>query len=197
MLGDSLGVGVAVVGHVKGLAKNSVHIRGPKAIEQIAQTPPGSTAFLVLGTNDANGSIARLDKSIDDIVRAAERRNITLVWLGPPCVRKSWDTRARDLDAILHQKLASTAVHYVSMRDEQMCSGAFHEPDGVHLKMKGYVHMWEKARTAAGTAVAAAAPAPEATGALGIRAAPAKKADRVPLPLPRRPRPAVSSSSAF
>ncbi len=32
------------------------------------------------------------------------------------------------------------------MRDDAMCSGAFHEPDGVHLKMKGYVHMWEKAQ---------------------------------------------------
>jgi hypothetical protein len=36
------------------------------------------------------------------------------------------------------------------MRDERLCSGSLHEPDGVHLKMKGYAYMWEKARSAAG-----------------------------------------------
>jgi hypothetical protein len=196
VLGDSLGEGVAQVAqkkdHAKGLAKISVHIRGPKALAQIAQTPPGSTAFLVLGTNDAEGSIARLDRSIDDIVRAAEQKNLTLVWLGPPCVRKSWDNRARELDVMLRDRLASTRVRYVSMRDEQMCSGALHEPDGVHLKMKGYAHMWEKANIAAGFAVASAAPA-DITGTVGPRAMPAKKAERIPLPVPRRPVPRVAS----
>ena len=196
VLGDSLGEGVAEAAQkydrVKGLAKISVHIRGRKALEQIAQTPPGSTAFLVLGTNDANGSIARLDKSIDDIVSAAEKKNITLVWMGPPCVRKSWDTRARELDVILREKLASTSVRYVSMRDDEMCSGAFHEPDGVHLKMKGYVHMWQKASVAAGFAVASAGPS-ETTGTVGPRSALTKQAGRVPLPQPRRPVPGVAN----
>jgi hypothetical protein len=196
VLGDSLGEGVAEVAqkrdHAKGLAKISIHIRGPKALEQIAQTSPGSTAFIVLGTNDAEGSIARLDKSIDDIVRAAEKKNLTLVWLGPPCVRKSWDTRARELDVILRDKLASTPVRYVSMRDEQLCSGALHEPDGVHLKMKGYVHMWEKARSAVGIAVASADPS-DATGTVAPRTTPTKKAERIPLPVPRRPIPGIAN----
>jgi len=196
VLGDSLGEGVAEAAQkydrVKGLAKISVHIRGPKALGQIAQTPPGSTAFLVLGTNDAEGSIARLDKSIDDIVRAAETKHITLIWLGPPCVRKSWDTRARELDVMLRNKLASTPVRYVSMRDEQLCSGAFHEPDGVHLKTKGYVHMWQKASMAAGFALASAGPS-DITGTVGPRSAPTKKAERVPLPPPRRPTSAMAS----
>jgi hypothetical protein len=186
VLGDSLGVGVAEVAHVKGLARNSIHIRGPKALQQIAQIPAGSTVFLVLGTNDANGSIARLDKSIDDIVRAAEAKNITLVWMGPPCVRKSWDTRARELDLILREKLADTSVRYVSMRDDQMCSGALHEPDGVHLKMKGYVHMWQKARIGSGIEVASADPTLDVTATVASHAA-AKKPECIPLPLPRRP----------
>jgi hypothetical protein len=135
VLGDSLGEGVAQASGLKGLARISVHIRGPRALEQISQTPAGSTAFLVLGTNDAEGAIANLDKHIDNIVQAAVRKSIKLVWIGPPCVRKSWDSRAREL---------------VSMRDEHMCSGSLHEPDGVHLKMKGYAYMWEKARDAAG-----------------------------------------------
>jgi lysophospholipase L1-like esterase len=176
VLGDSLGEVVAEVSHLKGLAHVSVHIRGPRTLEQLAQTPPDATVFLVLGTNDANGTIARLDKSIDDIVQAAERKNITLIWLGPPCVRQSWDTRARDLDLMLKARFAGTAVRYVSMRDPELCSGSLQEPDGVHLKTKGYVHMWEKAAAAAGYALAAApvAPAKVATA-------------RIPLPIPRRP----------
>jgi lysophospholipase L1-like esterase len=177
VLGDSLGEGVAEVSHLKGLAHISVHIRVPRALEQLAQTPPNATVFLVLGTNDANGTIARLDKSIDDIVQAVEAKNITLIWLGPPCVRQSWDTRARDLDLMLKTRFAGTAVRYVSMRDPELCSGDLQEPDGVHLKAKGYVHMWEKAAAAAGFALASAAPA-----------APAKiAAARIPLPIPRRP----------
>jgi lysophospholipase L1-like esterase len=188
VLGDSLGEGVAEVAKpkgAKGLAKISVHIRGPKALQQIAQTPAGSTAFLVLGTNDAEGSIARLDKSISDIVSAAEKKNITLVWMGPPCVRKAWDSRARQLDTMLHDKLATTSVRYVSMRDAELCSGAMHEPDGVHLKMKGYAHMWERARSAAGFALASADVAPDTTGSTAPHAAAPKKAARVPPPLPR------------
>jgi lysophospholipase L1-like esterase len=176
VLGDSLGEGVAEVSHVKGLAHISVHIRGPKALEQLARTPAGATVFMVLGTNDAEGTIARLDKSIDDIVAAAARKSITLIWLGPPCVRQSWDTRSRDLDVMLNARFAGTAVRYVSMRDPELCSGALQEPDGVHLKIKGYVHMWEKAAAAAGYALASAPPA-----------APVKVAARIPLPIPRRP----------
>jgi hypothetical protein len=189
VLGDSLGEGVAQFaqgkGLAKGLAKISIHIRGPKALQQIAQTPSGSTAILVLGTNDAEGSIARLDKSINDIVDAAAKKNLTLVWLGPPCVRKSWDGRARDLDAMLRNKLAATSVRYISMRDAELCSGALHEPDGVHLKMKGYAHMWEKARGALGFAVASADVTTDVTGSVPHAAA-SKKAVPVPLPL-RRP----------
>ena len=169
-------------------------------MEQIAQTPPGSTVFLVLGTNDANGSIARLDKSIDDIVQAMEKKNINLIWLGPPCVRQSWDTRARDLDILLRNRFENTSVRYVSMRDEEMCSGVFHERDGVHLKMKGYAHMWERARNATGYAVASADPSadsiPTGSTSTSSRTAlktashtPTKKLAGIPLPVPRKPFP--------
>jgi hypothetical protein len=219
VLGDSLGLGVSRAGHLKNLSKISIHIRGRKMLEQIAQTPPGSTVFLVLGTNDAEGSIARLDKHIDDIVQSMEKKNITLIWLGPPCVRKPWDTRARELDAMLQSRFENTAVRYVSMRDDVMCSGAFHERDGVHLKMKGYAYMWEKARSASGFAVATADSEPEPevtrTGSTGARTSlktasvgtslatasvgtalktasvsTSKKAQRIiPLPVPRKPFP--------
>ena len=191
VLGDSLGLGVATVARLKNLSRISVHIRGPKALEQFAQVPSESTVFLVLGTNDANGSIARLDKSIDNIVQAAEKKNITLVWMGPPCVRTSWDPRARELDGMLREKLARTSVRYVSMRDERMCTGDFHERDGVHLKMKGYAHMWERARTASGFAVASVEPADTASRTGSISTSAPRKAERIPLPIPRKPLPGL------
>jgi hypothetical protein len=51
---------------------------------------------------------------------------------------------------MLSAKLANTGVRYVSMRDSELCSGSLQEPDGVHLKTKGYAYMWDKARRVAG-----------------------------------------------
>jgi hypothetical protein len=195
VLGDSLGLGISKAAGLKNLSKLSVHIRGPKAVEQFAHTPPGSTVFLSLGTNDAHGSIARLDKSIDAIVSAAERKNITLIWMGPPCIRLAWDTRARELDAMLQAKLANTSVRYISMRDERMCSGELHEGDGVHLKMKGYAYMWEKARLAAGYEVASAHGAPDVGHTGSVHVLPTKKIERIPLPIPRRAAMAEAASA--
>ena len=171
VLGDSLGVGLAEVSHLKNFAHISVHIRGQKALEQIRRAPAGVTAFVVLGTNDANGSIAHLDRSIDDILDAAARKHMRLIWIGPPCVKQSWDTRSRQLDAILAAKLPPRGVIYVPMRDHAFCSASVHEPDGVHLKTKGYLYMWDKARRLAGldapapVMTASVAPAPVATRA--------------------------------
>jgi hypothetical protein len=154
VLGDSIGEGVAIASRLKSLAKISIHIRGPKAIAQINQTPPGATVFMVLGTNDAEGGLRNIDKCIDDVVAAAGRRQLNVIWIGPHCVRKSWDTRARELDEILRTRLAKTQVRYVSMRDERLCAGRFHEPDGIHLTMSGYNYMWEKVRLGAGFSAA-------------------------------------------
>ena len=150
VLGDSIGEGVAIASGLNKLAHISVHIRGPKAIAQINETPIGAVAFIVLGTNDADGdgSIKTLDKSIDDVVRAGERRKLRMIWIGPPCVRRSFDTRSREVDRIIRDRLAGTSVQYVSMRDDRICSGNLHEPDGVHLTMKGYHYMWDKVSAA-------------------------------------------------
>src|SRR5215813_11873077 len=75
ILGDSHGQPIAQVSHLKDLSRISVHIRGARALEQFAKTPPNSTVFLVLGTNDANGSIARLENIIYNNMPAAEKKN--------------------------------------------------------------------------------------------------------------------------
>ncbi len=170
VLGDSQGAGVQLASGLKGFAHNSVHIRGAKAIEQINATPNGATAFLVLGSNDAEFSIKGLDKSIDDIVHAAEARNITLVWIGPPCVRKAWNERSRELDAMLAQRFAQGPVKYVSMWDDTICSFVFHEPDGVHLTVKGYEYIWKKASAVAGFTLASAESTPIATANVPLQA---------------------------
>jgi hypothetical protein len=162
VIGDSLGEGLAEVSHLTSFAHISVHIRGPKALDQVRRAPENSTAFVVLGTNDAEGSITNLDKSIDDILDLAAKKHMKLVWIGPPCVHRPWDTRARDLDKMLAAKLPPRGVTYVPMRDQAFCTGGLHEPDGVHLKTKGYAYMWDKARRIAGL---------ETTGAITVAAA--------------------------
>jgi len=166
VIGDSLGEGLAEVSHLTSFAHISVHIRGPKAVDQVRRAPDGATAFVVLGTNDAEGSITNLDKSIDDILNLAAKKRMKLVWIGPPCVHRPWDTRARELDKMLAAKLPPRGVTYVPMRDQAFCTGGLHEPDGVHLKTKGYAYMWDKARR-----IAAGLDRLDTTGAITVASA--------------------------
>src|ERR1700732_2997638 len=111
VLGDSIGDGLATTMGFSNLAQIGIHIRGPKALAQIERTPPGSTAYIFLGTNDAEGSLKNIDKSIDDILDAAAPRHLTVVWVGPHCVRKAWDKQASELDGILRTHLAKASVN--------------------------------------------------------------------------------------
>jgi hypothetical protein len=161
VLGDSIGDGLATTMGFNNLAQIGIHIRGPKALAQIARTPPGSTAYIFLGTNDAEGSLKNIDKSIDDILDAAAQRQLTVIWVGPHCVRKAWDKQASELDEILRNHLAKAKVRYIGTRDAVICSGKFQEPDGVHLTAKGYRYMWTMIDGAGGTPNAAVAGAPQ------------------------------------
>jgi hypothetical protein len=161
VLGDSIGDGLATTMGFNNLAQIGIHIRGPKALAQIARTPPGSTAYIFLGTNDAEGSLKNIDKSIDDILDAAAQRQLTVIWVGPHCVRKAWDKQASELDQILRTHLAKSSVKYIGTRDAVICSGKFQEPDGVHLTAKGYRYMWAMIDSAGGTSTTAVASAPQ------------------------------------
>jgi lysophospholipase L1-like esterase len=190
VLGDSIGDGFATTLGINNLAQIGIHIRGPKALAQIARTPIGSTVYIFLGTNDAEGSLTNIDKSVDDILDAAARRQLSVIWVGPHCVRKAWDTQARALDDILRTHLAKASVKYIGMRDAGICSGKFHEPDGVHLTMKGYRYMWnivEKATGAPATAVASAPQQPGGGGGGATELTTASIASRPPQP-PQPPR---------
>src|SRR6202035_1098165 len=161
VLGDSIGDGLATTMGFNNLAQIGIHIRGPKALAQIARTPPRSTAYIFFATNDAEGSLKNIDKSIDDILDAAAQRQLTVVWVGPHCVRKAWDKQASALDEILRNRLAKTSVKYIGTRDATICSGKFLEPDGVHLTGKGYRYMWAMIDSGIGPSNTAVASAPQ------------------------------------
>jgi hypothetical protein len=153
ILGDSLGVGVSMAAGVPRLAHNSVAIRSADALEQIKRTPQGTVAFISLGTNDAVGSINNVEAGIDRIVDTAKSNGVKLVWIGPPCVFKPWNTNVEKLDGILKRKLSSGPVSYVSMADSAVCDKSLRAGDGVHFNMRGYAMLWGRAREAAGIAI--------------------------------------------
>lgn len=152
VLGDSIGVGVSMASGLPRLAHNSVTIRSANAIEQIRRTPRDTVAFLSLGTNDAVGSIAGVASGIDRIVAAAQKANINLVWIGPPCVRKAWNANVIKLDEMLREQLAGR-VRYVSVADQGLCDPNLRAGDGVHFNMRGYQILWSKARAVADVAI--------------------------------------------
>lgn len=156
VIGDSLGVGVSWAAKPPlTLAKNSVAIHGGAILEQIRRLPRGVTAFMSLGTNDAVGGAVDVRKPVQDILAAAAARDVKLVWLGPPCVFKSWDKYARELDANLREQLKGTSVRYVGMQDADICNRSLRGREGVHFNMAGYTLMWRKAAEAAGFPVVA------------------------------------------
>jgi len=157
--GDSLGVGIAMASGFENRAANSVSIRAGSAVDQLRRVRPGSTVFMSLGTNDAVGSIKGLEKGIERIVETVRTSRLKLVWIGPPCVRKPWDTRAVELDGILRAQLAGTGITYVSMRDPSLCTPSVRASDGVHFNMDGYRSMWAMTAAATGYQVATATPA--------------------------------------
>lgn len=185
VVGDSLGVGISMASGLENHAKNSVTIRGNRAIEQLRQVRPGSTVFMSLGTNDAVGSVRGIEKSIDNVVQAAKAARVKLIWIGPPCVSKAWDRNARELDGILRERLAGSGVTYVSMRDESICSPSVRSSDGVHFNMQGYRNMWAKAAAVSGYQVASTGPvAPPAAQEVPAKEKPVQNA-AVPRETPR------------
>jgi hypothetical protein len=155
VLGDSIGVGVSMAGNVPRLAHNSVSIRSADVLRQMKRLSPGTVAFLSLGTNDAVGSIAGVERGVDRILQAARSADLHLVWIGPPCVLKPWNTNVTKLDSILSHRLAGQ-VPYVSIADQQLCDTSLRGADGVHFNMRGYSVLWGRARAAAGVGIEAA-----------------------------------------
>jgi hypothetical protein len=150
VIGDSIGVGVGWASKLPSRAKISVSIQSGAVLEQLRQAQRGDTVFMSLGTNDAVGGALDVKARVDAIVKTAEAQGIDLVWIGPPCVFKSWDDSSKKLDAILADELQGTSVKYVSMRGDGICDHSVRAGDGVHFSMEGYSRLWQRAASAAG-----------------------------------------------
>jgi hypothetical protein len=154
VIGDSIGVGISMAGHVPRLAHNSVTIRSADALSQLKRVPHDSVAIISLGTNDAVGSIKGVESGIDKIVAVAKSEDLHVVWIGPPCVRKDWNKNVVKLDGILKERLAGK-IPYVSAADSALCEGDLRAGDGVHFNMRGYSMLWARASEAAGVPIEA------------------------------------------
>lgn len=145
-LGDSIADDTAKTVGVPGAARTGKHLRRGAVIPQFARLPKGAVALMSLGLNDAEDSYKGLIGDIERVITAAEGTGEKFVWIGPPCVRKSWDNHNEQLDAYLSTRLASTSIQYVSLRDPKICSGGIRSSDGEHFTESGYRYVWEKVK---------------------------------------------------
>ena len=175
VIGDSLGVGVDWAAKLPSTAKNSVAIYSGAVLDQLRQAKRGETVFMSLGTNDAVGGALDVKKRVEAIVAMADSLGVKLVWMGPPCVLKPWESYSKKLDEILSAELAGTSVIYVSMQDATFCDPSVHAPEGVHFSMAGYTRMWQKAATAAGFPVVVATASAPTAAAPESRKSPVRK----------------------
>ena len=146
VLGDSIGKGLAATVGLKTVAKISFSLRKGDIEGQLAVVPPDAVGLISLGLNDAGDPVSQLDKFIERMIEAMLRSGRKLVWLGPPCVLKKWDARAAEMDEHLRRRLATTAIQYVSLRDDRICAPKLRTGDGEHFTVEGYRYLWDKIR---------------------------------------------------
>ena len=143
-IGDSIAAAAAQTIGMKGVARHSVSLRRNAIAPQFERVPKGAVAIMSLGLNDAAISVQAMRKDIEMVIEGAQRTGERIVWMGPPCVMKSWDNRAKEMDDYLRQRLATTAIQYVSLRDPQICQPALRSRDGEHFTDAGYRYVWQK-----------------------------------------------------
>jgi hypothetical protein len=149
VIGDSIAASLAQAIGLKFIAHHSVSLRraAPKKISpQLARLPKGAVVLMGLGLNDAAIPVKGMHADIEWVIDLALRTGERIVWIGPPCVLKRWDIRAKEMDDYLSQRLASTSIQYVSLRDPQICQPAMRTGDGEHFTSAGYRYIWEKIR---------------------------------------------------
>jgi hypothetical protein len=147
VIGDSTAASFAQTVGIKSIASHSVSVRRsyPRPIApQFARLPKGAVTLMLLGLNDAFTPVKGLKKDIEWVIEGALATGEKIVWVGPPCVLKKWDSRAKEMDDYLRQRLASTSIQYVSLRDPQICQPALRASDGMHFTTAGNRYVWEK-----------------------------------------------------
>jgi hypothetical protein len=143
-VGDSIAAATAQTIGMNGVAHHSVSLRRNAIAPQFQHIPKGAVALMTLGLNDAAIPVQAMRKDIETVIEGAQRTGERIVWIGPPCVLKSWDKRAKEMDDYLRQRLVTTGIQYVSLRDPQICKPALRSRDGEHFTDAGYRYIWQK-----------------------------------------------------
>ena len=165
IIGDSIGEGLHLASGAPSPANRyNVAIYTRKALDQLKSAPRGSVVVLSLGTNDAVAGLVEQKDKVAELAAAAAAQGVKLIWVGPPCVRTSWQVHSKALDANLARELQDSSVTYVSAQDEEFCAASMHAGDGVHFTMAGYSRIWQKAATVAGIPVTVASSAEPKAG---------------------------------
>jgi hypothetical protein len=149
VIGDSIAASLAQTIGLKFIAHHSVSLRraAPKKISpQFARVPKGAIVLMGLGLNDAAIPVKGLQADIEWVIDGALKTGAKLVWFGPPCVLKRWDPIAKQMDDYLRERLATTTIQYVSLRDPEICKPGMRTGDGEHFTTAGYRYVWEKIR---------------------------------------------------
>jgi hypothetical protein len=143
-IGDSIAAAAAQTIGMRGVAHHSVSLRRNAIAPQFQRIPKGAVAIMSLGLNDAAIPVQAMRKDIEMVIEGAQKTGEKIVWIGPPCVLKSWDKRAKEMDDYLRQRLATSSLQYVSLRDPQICKPGLRTHDGEHFTDAGYRYIWQK-----------------------------------------------------
>jgi hypothetical protein len=144
LIGDSITAAMGEAIGLGGVAHHSVSLRRPTIAEHFARIPKGAVAIMSLGLNDAAIPVKAMGHHIERVIEGALATHERIVWVGPPCVLKSWDVRAKEMDDYLKARLAETPIQYVSLRDKQICQPELRTSDGEHFTQSGYRYVWQK-----------------------------------------------------
>lgn len=146
IVGDSIGDDLGRTVGIRSIARTSFSFRRHNIRTQLARVPKGTVVIVSLGLNDGAAPVKHLKPSIERAVLAIQAAGHRTIWIGPPCVLKRWDSAARAQDAYLRQRLAKTAIQYVSLRDANICQRGMRTRDGEHFTPSGYRYVWNKIR---------------------------------------------------
>lgn len=145
-VGDSIAQGLAGTLKKPSAARQSVSMMRDTISGQFTRTPANAIVLMSLGANDAANPVQGMKPFIERVIGVAAKSGRRVVWIGPPCVLKSYDARAKELDAYLAATLQATAIQYVSLRDDKICNRRLRTSDGVHFTVEGYQYLWSKIR---------------------------------------------------